>query len=79
MNLIEQINLLFDGFQDEACDAWDGYDPDCRPNWKDEVETELGLIKENSPISLPEDYSEIFRRFGGVASKINAPTASCRL
>ena len=46
MNLIEQINLLFDGFQDEACDVWDGYDPDCRPNWKDEVETELDLIKE---------------------------------
>ena len=65
MNLIEQINLLFDGFQNEACDAWDGCESYCRPNWKDEVETELGLIKENSPISLPEDYSEIFRRFGG--------------
>jgi len=65
MNLVEQIVLLFDGFQDEACRAWDGYNPYWRPNWKDEVETELNLIKEHSPISLPEDYCEIFRKFGG--------------
>ena len=43
MNLIEQINLLFDGFQNEMCRAWDGYNPYWRPNWKNEVETELNL------------------------------------
>ncbi len=65
MGMMEQIYQLFDNFQDEACSAWDGYSPDWRPNWKDEVETELDLIKENSPIPLPEDYCEIFRHFGG--------------
>ena len=65
MNLIEQINLLFDNFQDEACYSTSGYDPDWRPNWWDEVETELKLILEHSPIPLPDDYCEIFRRFGG--------------
>ena len=65
MNLIEQINLLFDGFQNEMCRAWDGYHSYWRPNWKNEVETELNLIREHSPILLPEDYCEIFRHFGG--------------
>ena len=65
MNLIEQINLLFDGFQNEMCRAWDGYHSYWRPNWKNEVETELNLIREHSPILLPEDYCQIFRHFGG--------------
>lgn len=65
MDLLEKIALLFANFEDEACRAWDGYNPDWRPNWKDEVEGELDLIKENSPILLPKDYEEIFRRFGG--------------
>ena len=65
MNLIEQINLLFDDFQSEMCRAWDGYNSYWRPNWKNEVETELNLIREHSPILLPEDYCEIFRHFGG--------------
>ena len=65
MGLLEQINQLFDGFQDEPCRAWDGYNPYWRPNWKDEVETELNLIKEHSPVPLPEDYCEIFHHFGG--------------
>lgn len=65
MNLIEQINVLFDNFQEEACSAWDGYSPHWRPNWKNEVETEWNLIQENSPVPLPEDYREIFFHFGG--------------
>ena len=63
MNLTEQINLIFGGFQDKAYRAWDGYNHDWRPNWKDEVETELTLIREHSPIPLPEDYCEIFRNY----------------
>lgn len=65
MNLMDQVQQLFDGFQDEACQAWDGSNTFWRPNWKDEVETELSLIRENSPVLLPEDYCELFRRFGG--------------
>ena len=65
MSLIEQINLLFDNFQDPACRAWDGYNPYWRPNWKEKVEDELDLIREHSPVPLPEDYCELFRRFGG--------------
>lgn len=65
MNLIEQIYLLFGHFQDNACHAWDGCHPYWRPNWKNEVETEWNLIVEHSPIPLPEDYREIFFRFGG--------------
>ena len=65
MNLIEQINVLFDNFQDKACWAHDGYHPDWRPNWREEVETELNLIREHSPVALPDGYCEIFRRFGG--------------
>lgn len=65
MNLLEQIDLLFDHFQDEKCGWHDGYNPYWRPNWRDEVESELDLIKKNSPIPLPEDYCEVFRRFGG--------------
>ena len=53
MNLIEQINLLFDDFQSEMCRAWDGYNSYWRPNWKNEVETELNL--EAVPIA------EVFR------------------
>lgn len=63
MGLIEQINQLFDGFQDEACEAWDGEEEN--PDWKSEMEAELNLIKEHSPVPLPDDYCEIFRRFGG--------------
>ena len=48
MSLIEQINLLFDNFQDPACRAWDGYNPYWRPNWKEKVEDELDLIREHS-------------------------------
>ena len=65
MNLTEQVHLLFDGFQDELCRPWDGYNACWRPNWKDEAEAELNLIREHSPVSLPEDYCELFRRFGG--------------
>ena len=65
INLIEQINQLFDNFQDPACRAWDGYNLYLRPNWREGVEDELHLIREHSPIPLPEDYCEIFRRFGG--------------
>ena len=65
MNLTEQINQIFDNFQDPACRAWDGYNPDLRPNWREKVEDELNLIREHSPVPLPEDYCEIFRRFGG--------------
>lgn len=65
MNLVERMNLLFGGFQDETCRACDGYNPHWRPNWKDEVETELDVIRDHFPIPLPEDYCEIFRKFGG--------------
>lgn len=65
MNLTEQINQLFDNFQDPVCRAWDGYNPNWRPNWREKVEDELNLIREHSPVPLPEDYCEIFRRFGG--------------
>lgn len=65
MNLIEQINLLFDNFQDPACRAWDGYNPYWWPNRKEKVEDELDLIREHSPVPLPEDYCGLFRRFGG--------------
>lgn len=75
MGLIEQIYQLFDGFQDEACQAWDGYSPDCHPDWKNEVETELNLIKEHSPGPLPEDYCEIFRHFGGGGIKDSRPNS----
>lgn len=65
MNLIEQIDQLFDGFRDEACSAWDGYNPDWRPDWRENVEDELDLIREHVPVPLPEDYCAIFRKFGG--------------
>ena len=65
MNLTEQINQIFDNFQDPECEAWDGYDPDWRPNWREKMEDELNLIQKHSPVPLPEDYCEIFRRFGG--------------
>ena len=65
MNLTERINQIFDNFQDPACRAWDGYNPDLRPNWREKVEDELNLIREHSPVPLPEDYCEIFRHFGG--------------
>ena len=29
------------------------------------MEDKLNLIREHSPVPLPEDYREIFRRFGG--------------
>lgn len=65
MDLMEQIDALFDHFQDKACREHDGYDPYWRPNWREEVEDELNLILERSPVPLPEDYCAIFRRFGG--------------
>ena len=65
MNLIEQINVLFDNFQEETCSAWDGSHSYWRPNWKNEVGKEWNLIQENSPVPLPEDYREIFFHFGG--------------
>ena len=65
MNLIKQIFCVFDNFSDKNCHAWNGYNPDWRPNWNDEIENELNLIKEHSPIPLPKDYCEIFQAFGG--------------
>lgn len=68
MNLIKQIYLLYDNFSDENCWAIYGCDqPDLESDWKDKIENELNLIQEHSPISLPEDYCEIFRTFGGGA------------
>ena len=65
MDLIKHIYLLFDNFSDKNCRMWNGYNPDWRANWNNEIENELNLIRVNSPIPLPEDYCEIFRAFGG--------------
>lgn len=68
MDLVKQIYLLYDNFSDENCRAiygWDG--PDLGSDWKDHIESEWKLIQEHSPISLPEDYHEIFSTFGGGA------------
>ena len=65
MDLIKQIYILFDNFSDENCRMWNGYNPDWRPNWNEEIEDELKRIQEHSPIPLPDDYCEIFRAFGG--------------
>ena len=37
------------------------------------MEDKLNLIREHSPVPLPEDYREIFRRFGGGGRLRNAP------
>lgn len=65
MKFIEQIYEIYNNFEDEECSATNGYHPDYRPDWEDEVEEQLDLIRENSPVSLPEDYCELFRAFGG--------------
>lgn len=65
MGLIEQIYETYHHFKDEKCYATNGYHPDYHPNWEDEVEDQLELIREHSPIPLPEDYCELFRAFGG--------------
>lgn len=67
MDLIEQINNLFDGFKDDECRAFNGYNKELYPNWNENIENELALISKNSPIPLPDDYCEIFRAFGGGA------------
>ncbi|EHO26496.1 hypothetical protein HMPREF0995_04765 [Lachnospiraceae bacterium 7_1_58FAA] len=38
MDLIKQIYILFDNFSDENCRMWNGYNPDWRPNWNEEIE-----------------------------------------
>ena len=55
MDLIKQIYILFDNFSDENCRMWNGYNPDWRPNWNEEIEDELKRIQEHSPIPLPDD------------------------
>ncbi len=65
MNLIKRIYENYNQFQDPQCHAYNGYHPDYHPNWENEVERQLQLIRENSPIPLPEDYCELFRAFGG--------------
>ena len=44
MDLIKQIYLLFDNFSDKNCRMWNGYNPDWRANWNNEIENELNLI-----------------------------------
>lgn len=65
MNLIKQIYASFDNFDNEMCRGYNGYNPVWRPNWNEEIEAELNLIKQHSPISIPDDYCEVFRVFGG--------------
>ena len=65
MSLIKQIYLLFDDFNDAQCYAHNGYDPEWRPTWNEDIEEQLRQIQRGSPISLPDDYCEVFRAFGG--------------
>lgn len=66
MKFIEQIYEMYHHFQDGKCYASNGYHLKF-PNWEHEIENQLELIRENSPISLPEDYCELFHAFGGGA------------
>lgn len=65
MNLIENVYSLFNGFKDDKCRAYNGYNPDWRPNWDQEIESQWKLIVKNSPIPLPDDYRDLFYAFGG--------------
>lgn len=65
MKFIEQVYEIYHHFQDEKCYAFNGYHPDYHPKWEEEVEEQLALIQENSPVPLPEEYCELFRAFGG--------------
>lgn len=65
MDLTKIVYEEFNNFEDSECDGYNGHNSDCGPTLADDIETELRLIKEQSPISLPDDYCEIFRLFGG--------------
>lgn len=62
MNLSEHIYLSFGEFKDEKCQVSRS---DCTyPELDESLEAELAIIREHVPISLPEDYCEVFRLLG---------------
>lgn len=65
MEFIDQVYEVYEQFQDDRCHASNGYHDYYHPDWEHEVEEQLDLIRENSPVVLPEDYCELFRAFGG--------------